>query len=593
MKYFAALPVALLLASFGGLAFAADANSPSSSPYSSLSSSPTSLGGMQKLLFPSANLSSQASPSQPQAAQAAAPALQPQPLAQPNSTAQNSPAPMAQATRQPSRMFGDQLFNGNFGNLYGGGFNPDYRVNIGDHVQIRIWGAFTFEGESIVDSQGNIFLPNVGPVLVAGTANGQLNNLVGSQVRRVYKSNVGVYASLDLSQPVKVFVTGFVRQPGLYAGIASESLLSYLDRAGGVDPDRGSYVDVTIRRGEQVRKRINLYDFLLNGQLEYTQLQNGDTIVVGQRKYSFGVIGEVYNPYDFEITQPELPLAQALNLAKPKPGATHVSISRKQGKSMRSEYHPLGQAAGVTVQNGDTLTFTSDRSPGTIAVRVEGAHSGEHAVVLPYGSTMKEVLDKLKPNAMSRVDAIQCYRLSMVQRQKEMLNVMLDKLEAAAYSSRSKTIEEANLRKQEAELISQFVAKARLIEPKGQVILDQSMLASTFLEDGDVIRIPERTSLVLVSGEVTFPNAVSWRAGLGVEDYIKQVGGYSQNDSASKVIVLRQNGEAIEADDVKELAAGDEIMVLPKIDAKNIEVARAISQIIFQIALMARVLVAL
>ena len=491
-----------------------------------------------------------------------------------------------------SRMFGAQLFNGNFGNLFGGGFNPDYRVNIGDHIQIKIWGAFTFEGESVVDSQGNIFLPNVGPVLVAGVPNGQINNLVGNHVRSVYKANVGVYASLDVSQPVKVFVTGYVRQPGLYAGIASESLLSYLDRAGGVDPESGSYVDVIIRNGEQIRKQVNLYDFLLNGQLDYIQLQNGDAIVVGPRKYSFGASGDVYNANDFEISQPELPLAQAINLARPKPDATHVSITRVQG-SVRSEYHRLSQVDGITVQNGDTLTFTSDRAPGTIEVRVEGAHSGEHGVVLPYGSTMKDVLSRIEPNSMSRIDAIQCYRLSMVQRQTEMLNVMLDKLEAAAYSSRSKTNEEANLRKTEADLISQFVARARQIVPKGQVVLDQSVLASTLLEDGDVIRIPERTSLVLVSGEVMFPNAVSWRQGMNTEDYINQVGGYSQNADESKVIVMRQNGEALEANKVDEIVAGDEIMVLAKIDSKNIEVVRALSQIVFQMAVVAKVLLAL
>jgi protein involved in polysaccharide export with SLBB domain len=594
-------------------------NSTSLSPFSSLSSSSTSSspfsstsstslmgggigGGLQRLLFPGSTTSTPSAQNQQAQSQVNSSQQQtqspqgstPQQQALPNVTGQNSPMPMVQVNSvTPSRMFGAQLFNGNFGNLYGGGFNPDYRVNLGDHVQIQIWGGFTYSGEAVVDSQGNIFLPNVGPVLVAGTPNGQLNALVGSYVRRVYKSNVGVYASLDVSQPVKVFVTGFVRQPGLYAGIASESLLSYLDRAGGVDPDRGSYVDVVVRRGDQIRKKVNLYDFLLNGQLEYVQLQNGDTIVVGPRKHSFSVFGEVYNPYDFESSQSEIPLNQALSFAKPKPGATHVSISRRQGKSIRSEYYPLGQVAGLTVQDGDTLTFTSDRSPGTIAVRVEGAHSGEHAVILPYGSTMKEVLDKLKPNSMSRVDSLQCYRVSMAQRQKEMLNVMLDKLEASAYSARSKTMEEANLRTSEAALISQFVSKARQIEPKGQVILDQSALVNTLLEDGDVIRIPERTSLVLVSGEVVFPNAVSWRKDLEPADYIKQVGGYSQNADSSKVIIIRQNGEALEADDVKELMAGDEIMVLPKIDSKNIEVARAISQIIFQMAVMARVLVSL
>jgi hypothetical protein len=45
------------------------------------------------------------------------------------------------------------------------------------------------------------------------------------------------------------------------------------------------------------------------------------------------------------------------------------------------------------------------------------------------------------------------------------------------------------------------------------------------LEDGDVIMIPEKTSLVMVHGEVLFPNAVSWQDGMDVDDYIKNAVG--------------------------------------------------------------------
>jgi protein involved in polysaccharide export with SLBB domain len=61
--------------------------------------------------------------------------------------------------------------------------------------------------------------------------NAQLNNTVTSKIKEVYTSNVNVYASLLQAQPVKVFVTGYVRSPGLYGGVASDSLLSYLSKA--------------------------------------------------------------------------------------------------------------------------------------------------------------------------------------------------------------------------------------------------------------------------------------------------------------------------------------------------------------------------
>jgi hypothetical protein len=135
---------------------------------------------------------------------------------------------------------------------------------------------------------------------------------------------------------------------------------------------------------------------------------------------------------------------------------------------------------------------SSDRYAGTIQVRVDGAHSGEHAIVLPYGSTMRQVLSQIRANSMSQMKAIQLYRTSVAERQKEMLNLSLQKLEEASLSAQSSTQEEARLRMQEAQLVSRFVNKAREVVPKGQVVLNESNIDSVLLEDGDVIMIPEK-----------------------------------------------------------------------------------------------------
>jgi hypothetical protein len=349
-------------------------------------------------------------------------------------------------------------------------------------------------------------------------------------------------------------------------------------------------VDITVKRGSVVRKHFNLYEFLLNGVIPQVQLADGDAIVVGPREHVFSVTGEVYNAYDFEFSSPVITLQEALDVARPKPGATHVSIVRRQGTQRTSEYYPIGEASQIKLNDGDQLTVTTDRYAGTIQVRVEGAHSGEHALVLPYGATMAQVLAQIKTNPLSRVDEVQLFRKSVADRQKEMLDVSLQKLQEAALSAPSSTSEEANLRAREADMISKFVEQARKTQFKGQVVLDEKTLNTMILEDGDVINIPERTSIVLVHGEVLFPNAVSWQDGLTPDDYINRVGGYTQNSDASKVIVIRQNGEAEIGTKHTRLVAGDELMVLPKIKSKNIEVARGITQILYQLAIAAKVI---
>ena len=504
----------------------------------------------------------------------------------------NTPRPVAPAMM--SRMFGAQLFNGTSADSGATvGFNPGYVLNPGDSIQVRLWGAFTFDGALQVDPKGNIFLPNVGPVQVAGVSNSQLNTLITTKVKQVYQANVSVYASLLQAQPVKVYVTGFVRSPGLYGGVTSDSLLNYLIKAGGVDPDRGSYVDIVVKRGNRVRSSINLYDFLLNGKLGLSQFADGDTIVVGPRQHTFSVQGDVFNSYDIEFRDSSIPVTEALSWARAKPGATNITIIRQQGLQKRSEYYPISSAPGRMLQDGDTLIVSTDRYAGTIQVRVEGAHSGEHAMVLPYGSSMRAVLAKIRTNSMSEMSAIQLYRPSVAQRQKEMLDLSLQKLEEASLSAQSSTKEEASLRMQEAQLISRFVNKARNVVPKGEVILNEKNLDSILLEDGDVINIPQKTSLVMVHGEVLFPNAVSWEKGMSPKDYIEKCGGLTQKSGNAKIVVIRQNGAAENGEDVDTLNPGDELMVLPKYESKNIEVTRGISTILYQLAVGAKVILSI
>ena len=490
----------------------------------------------------------------------------------------------------PSRMFGAQLFTGTLGNTIGPGFNPGYRLTIGDRVQLRMWGAFNYDGQLTIDPQGNVFIPNVGPVKLSGVQNGELNNIVTRSVKKVYQSNVSVYAALDVAQPVKVYVTGFVNRPGLYGGVASDSVLSYLDKAGGVDPERGSYVSIEVKRNGITRAQINLYDFILNGTLGLMQFTDGDVIVVGPRQHTFSVDGEVFNNNDFEFEQSTIPVTDVLQWARPKPNATNISIIRQQGTVKRSEYYPLSAANQLTLQDGDKMIVTSDRYAGTIQVRVDGAHSGQHAVVLPYGSTMRQVLAQLKTNTMSQTDSIQLFRKSVADRQREMLDLSLRKLEEQALTATSATNEEATLRTQEAALVAKFVQKAKNIPLKGQVILNEKNIDDVLLEDGDIINIPEKTSLVMIHGEVLMPNAISWQKGMDAEDYIEKAGGFTQGADKAKIIVMRQNGESISVDDIDNIEPGDEIMVLPKIDTKNIEITKGISTILYQVAVAAKVI---
>jgi len=501
-----------------------------------------------------------------------------------------NPGPLPPDPARSSRpvVFGSQMFTGRFGSEAFSGFNADYQVAVGDRIALRLWGAFNLDAVQPVDAQGNVFVPSVGPIRVAGVRNGELNAVVESRIKSVFRSNVGVYATLEAAQPVKVYVTGFVRAPGLYAGLSSDSVLYYLDRAGGIDAERGSYLDVEVRRRGALRARVDLYRFLLEGHIDTLQLQDGDTIVATPRKRSVQVGGDVANPYVFEFAEATLGAERLLALARPRPGATHLSIVRKGGPERRSEYHPLGALATVTINDGDEVTFVSDKVPGTILVRIEGAHLGERTLVLPYGTRLSEAMARVQPAPQARMEATQLFRRSVAVRQKELLEGSLRGLETYALTARSATSEEAALRQREGEQILKFIERARQVQPRGQVLIAGAGNAgATLLEDGDVIRVPELSNLVLVSGEVVFPSAVVFEPGASIESYVRASGGYTQTADEARLIVMRQDGSVAEGAGTT-LQAGDEIMVMPRIETKNVEVARGLTQILFQIAVVAK-----
>ena len=498
------------------------------------------------------------------------------------------PLPVDPAQARKPVMFGSQMFVGRFANETFSGFNPQHQIAVGDRITVRMWGAFNFDATQPVDAQGNIFIPNVGPIRVLGVRNADLVATVEREVKRTFRASVGVYATLEGAQPVKIYVTGFVRAPGLYGGLSSNSVLYYLDRAGGIDPGRGSYLQVDVLRAGKPRARVDLYRFLLDGQIDPLQLQDGDTIVVAPRKHTVQVAGEVLNPYVFEFAQPEISAAELLAVARPRPGATHLSIVRKIGAEKRSEYHPLAQAAQVRIQDGDEVTLTSDKFPGTILVRIEGAHLGERTLVMPYGARLQDALARLRPAPQADLLGTQLFRRSVAARQKELLEASLRGLETFALTARSATSEEASLRKNEGQQILAFIERARSVEPRGQVLLQSGDAGKTLLEDGDLIRVPEASNVVLVSGEVLFPNAQIFEPNADIDTYVRRAGGYTQGADQARVVVVRQDG-SIGDPKLRDLRPGDEIMVMPKVETKNIEVARGITQIIYQIAVAARI----
>ncbi len=499
-----------------------------------------------------------------------------------------------------NKAFGAAIFGGEFANQSFVGFNPSYEISTGDKISLKMWGGFEFTGGVSVDAQGNIFVPKVGPVAVQGVKNQDLNEVVAEAVKTVFRRNVGVYASLDGAEPVKVFVTGFVKQAGLFAGHSSDSVLFFLDAAGGIDPQRGSFLDVKVLRAGREYQSVNLYDFILTGALPSFQIADGDTIVVRPVLSRAAVLGDVQNQNAFEFVSQETTVAKLLELARPNPQATHIRISRNNQAKTEIQYLAIDAAQIETIYPGDVLEVVSDKLQGTISVRVEGEHTSAQEFVMPYGATMGQLLSQVSFGPNAQRDAVQLLRISVKERQKETLRAQLRALEASVLTARSKTKAEAELRQREAELILQWVERARNVEPKGQVSLGSaSSVDDILLEQGDIIRIPRTSNLVMVHGDVLFPSAMAFQSGSTIEQYIEQAGGFTQSRSASNVLILHRDGsfDKVSKKQLRgrgiSLYPGDEIFVLPRVQTKSFQLAQDIITIFYQLALSAGVVLRL
>lgn len=509
----------------------------------------------------------------------------------------NPPQFFDYATNLKSDVFGANLFTGAFTREGSTQFNPDYAIATGDSVQVRFWGAFEYEATLVVDPKGNVFMPHVGPVHVLGVHNQDLQRVVDSAVSRVFRNNVYSYASLAAAQPVRVFVSGFVNRPGLYSGTSMDSLLHYLDQAGGIDLDRGSFLNVEVKRGEHIRDTISLYDFLLRGQMPLIQLADGDVIFVSPRQNTVKVSGLAANANRFEFNNVARTVADLINVAKPHATATHVRITRNTGTTKNIEYYPLSEAEQVSMENGDDIEFTADKKAGTITVRVEGEHQSPQEYVLPYGTRMGSLLQKVRFTERSDVKSLQLFRLSVKERQRVMLQTALKRLESSVLTARSGTAEESSLRTAEAEMVLKWVDRAKTLEPSGQVMIAQTgQVNELLLEHGDVIKVPALDNLVLVSGEVVFPNSIAIDPDKDVEDYIRMAGGYSQSADKTRIVIAHRDGSFEDTEEHSGLFSssivrpGDEILVMPDVDPKYRQMFKEVSMMIYQMALGARVI---
>ena len=494
----------------------------------------------------------------------------------------------------PFPPFGSNLFQGFFAGTYYEGMNAGYTVMPGDRLLVHIWGAQSYSDVLMVDQQGNVFLPDIGPVQVAGMRNADLQANVRRFLASSYKNNVDVYVNLLTTQPVAVYVTGFVARPGRYAGGMNDSVLYYLDRAGGIIPERGSYREIQVQRNNRTVATVDLYAFILQGSISGGQLQDGDVIVVGPKGGSIFAGGLIPQQASFEGRGKTFAGAELVRLAAPLPAASHVSVTGTRGAVPFHVYLTLQDFAKFHLAAQDRVDFLADKPGDTIMVSISGSTLGATRYPVKRNTTLRTLLAHVPVHdTLANLPGIYVKRKSVVEQQRKAISDALHRLESSVLTAPSPTAEIAATRVQEAQLVQNFAERVGMLEPDGIVVVTRGgTTADIILEEGDEVVIPQRSDVVQISGEVMIPKAIVYEKGMSAETYVKNAGGFTDRADTDTILVVHPNGEIAQAKSTP-IGGGDLLLVLPRYDGKGFQIFKDIVQVLYQVAIATKVVVSM
>jgi protein involved in polysaccharide export with SLBB domain len=261
---------------------------------------------------------------------------------------------------------------------------PDYVVGPGDELRIRIWGQVSLPANVRVDRSGEIYLPQVGQVHVAGLKFSELDAHLREAVGRVYH-NFDLTVDVGQIRAIQVYVSGEARRPGVYT-VSSLSTLADAIFASGGPSIEGSMRAIELRREGAVVTSFDLYDLLIRGdKTKDAKLLSGDVIFIPPVGPQAAVFGSVRNPAIYEL-RPQESLATVLadaGGASAVAAEARISIERiddhRDRHAMEVAYDSSGLATPMA--DGDAIRVYSivPKYVRTVTLRGNTANPGRFA----------------------------------------------------------------------------------------------------------------------------------------------------------------------------------------------------------------------
>ena len=405
------------------------------------------------------------------------------------------------------KVFGRDIFNNK--NLT---FEPvmniatpqNYVLGPGDQLIIDVYGDTQRSEQLTVSPDGDVNVPEYGPIHVAGLSVSAAQSKVRSSLGTYYESS-DIKVTVGQTRTILVNVMGEVKAPGTYTLSAFATVFHALYMAGGVS-DLGTLRNIKVYRQGHLISVVDVYEFILNGRLAgNVRLMDNDVIQVGPYESIVDISGRVKRPMAYELRKNES-LATLL-----KYSGGFASDAYK--KSLR-----------VLRKNGRMKTVYN----------VEEFEMPEFKMFDGDSVEVDSIIDRFE-NTVEVKGAI--FRPGMYQLG-EKVNSVRSLIESADGLTEEAMLSRAVIRRMKPNRTQEVLT----VDLKGII---EGTAADVPLENEDILFIPiqavhQNLRTLSIDGEVIFPGTYEYAEKMTVEDLILQAGGLTDNASTVKVDVARR-----------------------------------------------------
>jgi len=510
----------------------------------------------------------------------------------------------------------------------GGGYSyyyrpvpADYVVGPGDEMTLRLWGKVDLKEVLVVDPEGRVDLPHVGPIVIAGKRISEVRVTLTDAMSRVF-TDVKLDVTITRLRTIEVMVTGEARKPGVYRFGAGAGVLQVLTMAGGILPS-GSMRGIRLLRNGAEAAVIDIYDLLMKGTYkDRGELLDGDTIFVPRAQTQVAVLGGVRHPAIYELSKERtlddvILLAGGLDFT----GVRNTAVVYRMNDNGRLQTNELSfDDKSYTPAHGDVVVAMEPPKAPPRMTTVEGevVRPGNY----PYqdGMHISDLINAaggLTANAYLRGSVFRRESVRAVQQERLDESIRDLEIRMAANAPDVGSPDAASALQYQKQLIE----KLHGVKAVGRVSIDlQTALASPnsdaniLLQPEDVLVVPPIPSTVAVVGALYSQTGVVYHEGMTVKEALDSGGGVSESADKASIYVLKADGKAVSQTLLKEggyawdstrnrwqprtmydipLLPGDTVVVPTKLERRiyPLTLAKDISQILYNIAVSTGVVV--